>query len=369
MRFLFSLIFGLLLGGSSLVADILYTVTALGALPGGFSQGYGINNAGQVTGWSSIGSSSGGTSIHAFLYSNGQMTDITAGQVGPQGYSAGYAVNSAGQVAGFAELTVGGQYLGRYAVIYSNGQVTNLGGFYSYGYGINDAGQVTGDSVASDGTVHAFLYSNGQMTDLGPGIGFGINNAGQITGESATASGDVHAFLYSNGQMIDLGFGVGMAINNAGQVAGGDDDSSRFFPNSDPTAHGRAYLYSNGQRIDLGPGVGIALNNAGQVVGAAYASPGDTSPSAFLYTNGQAYNLNDLIDPSLHLFLEEATAINDQGQIVVNGSGGAHLLTPVPEPDTWTLFGVALAGLSFWRYRRVIRSLRPRLCFRSRAAY
>jgi probable HAF family extracellular repeat protein len=97
----------LLLGGSSfLTAEILYSVTSLGTLPGGdFTIGYGINNAGQVTGAALFLSPM--FSTHAFLYKNGQITDITAGQVLPDGLSTGFTVNSTGQVAGFAELAVG----------------------------------------------------------------------------------------------------------------------------------------------------------------------------------------------------------------------------------------------------------------------
>jgi probable HAF family extracellular repeat protein len=72
MRVLPGLFFGLLVGGSfQVTAEILYSVTDLGTLGGGFSQGFGINNAGQVTGHSNTS-----TANHAFLYSNGQMTDL-----------------------------------------------------------------------------------------------------------------------------------------------------------------------------------------------------------------------------------------------------------------------------------------------------
>src|SRR4051812_38577476 len=119
--FLLALGFG---AAFSLSADILYSVTELGGVTG-----WGINNAGQVTGETSDGH-------RAFIYSNGQMTDL---------------------------------------------------GFYGSGYGINDAGQVTGEFHTPTQPSHAFLYSNGQMSDLGTfggtySTGYGINNAGQVTG-------------------------------------------------------------------------------------------------------------------------------------------------------------------------------------------
>ena len=71
MRLPVCALMALLLGsGLSLEADVLYSVTDLGTLPGGTrSRAYGINNAGQVTGYSDG---------HAFVYSNGQMMDLNA---------------------------------------------------------------------------------------------------------------------------------------------------------------------------------------------------------------------------------------------------------------------------------------------------
>jgi len=171
------LLLALLLGAAHTIpsqADILYHVTDLGTLPGGNdSYGTGINNAGQIT-----GSATTASAQHAFLYSNGVMTDLGA-----------------------------------------------LGGNLSEAYGINDAGQVTGRTAGASGAgSYAFLYSNGVMTYLSTprgensSEGFGINNAGQITGYYLTASGFVHVFLYSNGVMTDIGSGYGYAINNAGQI-------------------------------------------------------------------------------------------------------------------------------------------------------
>ena len=62
-----------------------------------------------------------------------------------------------------------------------------------------------------------------------------------------------------------------------------------------------------------------------------------------IYSGGQMRDLNTLIAPGLGVTLNEATAINNGGQIVANAFGNAYLLTPtaapVPEPSTLTLFG------------------------------
>jgi probable HAF family extracellular repeat protein len=78
-------------------------------------------------------------------------------------------VNDAGQVVGFLgppELT------GDHAFLYSNGAMTDLGGFLgqkdsSTASGINDSGQVVGWSSVGNAVDHAFLYSKGKWTDLG----------------------------------------------------------------------------------------------------------------------------------------------------------------------------------------------------------
>ncbi|HZQ55569.1 MAG TPA: DUF3466 family protein [Bryobacteraceae bacterium] len=353
MRVLSCSLLGLLLSSSySVTADVLYSVTDLGVLPGAYySFGLGINNTAQVTGYS------GGISSSAFLYSNGQLIDIA-------GVTSGRGINNAGQITGGVTGISGSR-----AVVYSNGQVTDLGTFggsSSYGYAINDTGQVAGYSFTAAGAQRAFLYSRGAMTDLGilegysGSIGLGINNAGQVTGyvSSATSSNvfSYEAFLYGDQGMIPLGTlggqsSQGLAINDTGQVTG-------YAQTGRGAAH--AFLYSNGQMTDLGTlgntsSFGLGINNAGQVVG--YTTDQTGRESAFIYRDGQMYDLNGLIDPALHLRLWEATAINDRGQIVANFGNGhgeagdinshAYLLTPiesVPEPGTLVLFGLVVLG-------------------------
>ena len=68
----YALFCGLLGSSLSLPADVLYSVTDLGTLGGSGSVGFGINNQGQVTGYSFTATGA----EHAFLFSNGQMTDL-----------------------------------------------------------------------------------------------------------------------------------------------------------------------------------------------------------------------------------------------------------------------------------------------------
>jgi probable HAF family extracellular repeat protein len=67
------LVLALLLGWTAtLSADVLYSVTDLGTLGGGISGAFGINNAGQVTGYADTAD---GTT-HAFLYRLGTVRQL-----------------------------------------------------------------------------------------------------------------------------------------------------------------------------------------------------------------------------------------------------------------------------------------------------
>jgi len=198
------------------------TTTDLGTQVGSSSFAHGINNSGELVGYTNLWGP-----YHAFLYSDGTMTDL-----GTLGGSSSHAngINNNGQVVGYATITDGLAH----AFLYSNGTLTDLGtldgGYVSYAYAINESGQIVGHASASPDTPHAFLYSNGEMTDLGTlggsrSFARGINDSGQVVGYAETASGTTHAFLYSNGTMTDLGtlgggFSEAYGINDSGQVVG-----------------------------------------------------------------------------------------------------------------------------------------------------
>jgi probable HAF family extracellular repeat protein len=93
-------------------------ITDLGTLGGDRTYGSGLNQAGQVTGYSRT---SGNGRDHAFLYRNGQMADL--GTLGGLD-SGGLSLNNAGQVVGYSDTP----FEVRHAFLYSNGQMRDLNG-------------------------------------------------------------------------------------------------------------------------------------------------------------------------------------------------------------------------------------------------
>jgi probable HAF family extracellular repeat protein len=142
-------------------------------------------------------------------------------------------------------------------------------------------------------------------------------------------------------------------INSSGQVVG----YSFTLPGERP------FLWtSDGGMIELGvlTGEASAINDQGQVVGRS-------GPHAFLWTSaGGMQDLNDLVDASgAGWTLRRATAINNYGQIVGNGinsQGAEHaiLLTPIPEPSTLNVVMAVLVVASAARARRARCACRGR---------
>ncbi len=197
-------------------------------------------------------------------------------------------------------------------------------------FGINDFGEIAG----STSCCHAFLISGGtrillpDLSSYGGGISAatGINNNHQIVGGSDNAQGYAHAVMWSNGTITDLGtLGGGQsaayAINDLGQVTGWAHTASE-------ATH--VFLWSGGKMTDLGTfgldPVGEAINNHGVIVG-------QSGSGAWVWSGGTFQNLNNLIPSGSGFTLDNATAIDDTGQIVANGYNSigqehAFLLTP-----------------------------------------
>lgn len=199
----------------------------IGTLGGQRSKAFALNASGHAVGWSETAQSSTGLLVtpHAFLYADGVRHDL--GVLPGKAVSVAYGINDAGQIVGYSGSGIAA---GSRAFLYQNGTMTELGTLSaganatSSALGINNQGQIVGYASTDGGNNHAFLYTDGVMQDLGTlsnqgdSYAHAINAAGWVVGTSdqylpqtyTTAS---RAFLYVDGQMHALnalidGFGV-----------------------------------------------------------------------------------------------------------------------------------------------------------------
>jgi len=300
------------------------TITDLGTLGGASTLALGLNQLGQVVGWSA---NLDGLP-QAFLSQVGEKVNIVALGVGGAAEqlpsSVATAINSLGQVVGAWATPRRGA-----AFLWEAGRETDLGGIQggpTYPTAINDLGQIVGSSGPAGGDIHAFLWEAGSIRDLGTLGGtsseaVAVNNLGQVVGTGTTAAGELHAFLWEANTMTDLGtlgggFSQAVAVNHLGQVVG----SSR-------TGGGQlhAFLWQAGTMMDLGTLGGgssraLAVNDLGQVVGGSTTDRGDVH--AYLWQTGSMTDLGTLGGPS-----SEALAVNDLGLVAgwaTTAGGDAH---------------------------------------------
>jgi probable HAF family extracellular repeat protein len=334
-----------------------YAVTEINP-PAGYSNQFsprGINDLGQVIARGYSGHFLSSESTHSFLWQNGTTTDLGTLGSGTLGSDFTWAVgiNNVGQVVGSSVASDGF----RHAFLWQNGAMTDLGTYgsdnSSVAVGINNNGQVVGSSyqkTVPSFTAHAVLWQNGGITDLGVLNGndasnaYTINNLGQVFGDSFkydTPISTLNMFKWQNGTMSNLGnIPINLtsqniyiySINNQGLAVGELDKGYH-----DGNFYCSAFLWQNGIMTDLGnlgnTCTGASdINEAGTVVGGS-SSISTGSATAFMWRNGQIFNLNDLLQPNSGWQLISANGINNNGQIVgigdFNGQRKGFLLTPV----------------------------------------
>ncbi len=343
-----------------------YTVIDLGTLGGTYSNAYGINDSGWVTGISTL---PGDTETHAFLWRDGVMTDL--GTLGGKNSKAYFPPNQIGDLGGAAETSTPdplgedacgfGTHLICLPVVWHHGVKTplpTLGGNNGFAGGMNDQGVVPGnaENTTQDPACRfkPVLWEKGAIHELPvfPGDTVGtanmINDLGQAIGWSGNcampALGFFHALLWENGRAVYLGSlggalnTQGLGINNLGQVAGYGDLAG------DTTFH--AFLWQHGLMKDLGtlPGDMASgadgLNNLGQVVGGSWDA--SWNGRAFIWQDGVMTDLNTLIPPDSPLHLLEAQGtINDLGLIagyaLEISTGEVHAFLATPTREIWPI--------------------------------
>ncbi len=345
----------------SVHAGVIYQITDLGTLGGSESYAKGLNDAGQVVGYSYL---TDNRTVRAFQWSNGVLVQSI-----PFTPSIATAINNAGQVVGNAYTASG-----RNAAIINGTEIA----YSSKALAISNNGVAVGSYDRGGAATHAALWHvsnlnpfNTAPLDLGSlqqnGLQYtsqatGVNDNGDVVGWSEILASayqvTTHAVVWENGQIRDLGvladpsWGVGfskaMAINDHGQVVG---------ISTAPGNMNAAVLWHNGQEVDLGNLGGAVwsqandINNLGQVVGVS-------GNSAFLWSGGAMLNLNDLVPDLEGWTLTEAVGINESGQIIVNGIDQigsmrhAFLLNPVTVPEPGTLALVMLGIATYFGRQR-----------------
>ncbi len=323
-----------------------YTMMDMRTLPGDvMSQAWGINTRGQVIGESFTRFHS----VRTFVFQDGKMRAL-------RGENAS-AINSKGQIVGVAGTDV-------HAILFDPGSrvphtLPNIRTRNFNTEAINERGQIVGEGDTVPGPEHAFEYSGGKLTDLGmlkgdvQSTAHAINDGGQIVGHSDGTSDHMfvsHAVLFGQGgkSLFNLGtlpHGVvsdALAINNQGQIVGSIfclDDHGYAGLN-----HAVLFHRDGTPPTDLGTlpgdtrGEATAINDQGQIVGVSFGSFGYDRAHAVLFRIGtqRPTDLNLLLSKADHArwILRTPTGINNKGQICgtgeINGQQHAFLLTPMP---------------------------------------
>src|SRR5215469_1716556 len=318
-----------------------YYVIDLGTLGGSASASLSINDRGQVVGGSTT---TGDTALHAFIARLGERGPVLQdlGTILGGTISQAWAINAKGQIAAAAVLD--GHITALLLYTGTAKPIGTLGGASSVARGLNNQGEVVGYSaVAGDSEAHAFVFSHGNLLDLGTLGGTNstanaINNGGAVVGNSETSSpGVTEAFIYRGGGLRSLGTLGGknsyaVAINEEGLVVGSANTA-------DGTTH--AFLFDDGNMRDLGTLGGnnsdaFGINENAEIVGRAQFATGDPRTHAFFLGRCQMIDLNSSIPSDSGWVLQEARAINENGEIVGIGQhqGQAHSFLLVPKDES-----------------------------------
>jgi probable HAF family extracellular repeat protein len=319
-----------------------YRITDLGTLGGERTSAMGLNNRGEVVGFSQTATGL----TRAFLYSGGSLVDLgalggaesLAYRISDNGVVVGRAQDSTGRFHAFVTTTNGG-------AIELKALDARADGDFGAATGVNRLGEVAGYFTTAGDHMSArnrvFTYLNFQVEDVGTfggedGVAVAINDRGNIAGyfsEEPHADYAEHkSFAILAGNFVPLGSLGGKLttardMNNRDEIVGDGDIG---------TGHHHAFLFSDGVIHDLQTLAGghrsaaYAINDRGDIVGLSEGPNG--SARAVIISSGVMRDLNELIPAGSGWVLTEARGINDAGRIVgtgwLNGQQRGFLLTP-----------------------------------------
>jgi uncharacterized membrane protein len=241
----------------------------LGSL-GGDSLALGINDSGQIVGYSYLADK---TTIHMVIWTSlGGITDL--GSIDNSSFSQGNAINSAGHIVGSgydANLKQVAFFWSSATGFVSLGEVPPNG--YAVGQDINESDSITGSATGrSQGIVWRPSLQHPRYIGTLPGgstsEGVAINNLGHVTGTASLPTGEHDAIIWSkSGGMVDIGTAqpggtsVGFGINDNDEVVGFSSGPERPFYWS--AATGLQLMRTLG-----GPSAEAwGINNSGAIVG------------------------------------------------------------------------------------------------------
>lgn len=322
---LFVLLACIMLSSISRTASALnYNTVELGSLGGTSACATGINNAGQIVGYST--GSDGQQHPFSWNATNGMQILPTDSHFVPLG------INDNGVVAGYVDT---------YAAFWSSTLGLNtLGEAGGVATSVNNNGLITGWAGRNVDPYlqKTYVWSlDGSATDLGFSFdsyswAFGINNGGQVAG---TADGE--AFVWD----ADSGVHYLGALGADGSSANAINDAGMVVGLSDVDWHTKAvFTWTKGSGMSsaftFNPEEGytpVAVDSSGMIVG-------NCSNGVFTWSANDGL---EIVSPG------EVCGINDAGQLVgrVRTATGyeAVLWQPVPEPSAFVVLACGLVGI------------------------
>ena len=231
--------------------------------PWPYSRAYGVNNAGQMVGFSN----NENAAQQPVIWQNAASVPTALGTFGGE-HGIAFGINASGSVVGWAEVTPENYTDTRAFYWPGAGPIQDLGTLRADNTGIavarsiNDSNTIVGAATNETGLREAFIkLSGGSITGLGDLGGSvngllsyaqNVNNIDKVVGYAYTPEGSMHAFIYTqteglqdlNNLVANLPSGTtlmrALDINDRGDIVG-------------VTGNGRAFLLTPNAGILSGP--------------------------------------------------------------------------------------------------------------------